>query len=553
MVTYSQSRLNRFWSLLLLIALICISFVACNHDSNGFNEPKEVKGLTFPHDFLFGTSNCGFVHDMGCPTESPETCEDRHSDWYQWVTTEEIIDNPLMYSSGDPIADSAGQWELFAEDYARAKHDLANNSFRMTIEWSRIFPDSTEGIEGYEALKEIAHAPSIERYHQMIDELIRLGLKPLITLYHYTLPLWIHNGVSCHRNIEICEDKGWADPERLIPEIAKYAGFVAKEFAGKVDNWSTINEPFAVILPGYVLPSPERVNPPGLYLRFHEARVALLGMIEAHARMYDAIKANDSIDEDGDGKASSIGIAYNLAPVKPANEESDLDITGAENLSYLYNELFLNAIALGKLDINFDGQQVDRPDLQRLDYIGVNFYVKITVQGIPFSLVPGFSPLFTVWPFSLVYEDNDPKGLYEVLKMMTRYDRKIIIMENGLKMDETDDDSRIPAFLARNLFWLYRGMQEGVQVEGYQYFTLVDDYEWNHGFDLRFGLYALDTGDPMKKRTKRMGAETYKEICRSRVLSIDFLEAHLNEEEKDLLHQMLSKGGKENHDEKQRH
>ena len=538
---------------MLLIALICISFVACNHDSNGFNEPKEVKGLTFPHDFLFGTSNCGFVHDMGCPTESPETCEDRYSDWYQWVTSEEIINNPLLYSSGDPIDHSAGQWELYAKDYERAKHDLFNNSFRMTIEWSRIFPDSTEGIEGYEALKEIAHAPSIERYHQMIDELIRLGLKPLITLYHYTLPLWIHNGVACHRNIEICEDKGWADPERLIPEIAKYAGFVAKEFAGKVDNWSTINEPFAVILPGYVLPSPERVNPPGLYLRFHEARVALLGMIEAHARMYDAIKANDSIDEDGDGKASSIGIAYNLAPVKPANEESDLDITGAENLSYLYNELFLNAIALGKLDINFDGQQVDRPDLQRLDHIGVNFYVKITVQGIPFSLVPGFSPLFTVWPFSLVYEDNDPKGLYEVLKMMTRYDRKIIIMENGLKMDETDDDSRIPAFLARNLFWLYRGMQEGVQVEGYQYFTLVDDYEWNHGFDLRFGLYALDTGDPMKKRTKRMGAETYKEICRSRVLSIDFLEAHLNEEEKDLLHQMLSKGGKENHDEKQRH
>ncbi len=500
--------------------------------------------MPFPEDFLFGTSNCGFVHDMGCPTEPPETCEDRHSDWYQWVTTEEIVNDPLLYSSGDPIADSAGQWELYAEDYARARHELLNNSFRMTMEWSRIFPDSTEGIEGYEALKAVAHAPSVERYHQMLDELNRLGLKPLVTLYHYTLPLWIHDGVACHRNIDTCENKGWADPHRLLPEMTKYAGFVAREFAGKVDNWSTINEPFAVMLPGYLLPSAERVNPPGLALRFQEARTVLLGMIEAHAKMYDAIKENDTLDADGDGTAAYIGIAYNLAPVKPADEENDLDITAAENLSYLYNELFLDAIALGKLDAHFDGKQVDRPDLQRLDYIGVNYYVQITVQGLPFSLVPSFSPLFTFWPFTMVYEDNVPKGMYEVLKATTKYNKKIIILENGLKMLETDDDgSMIPAFLARHLFWLHKAMQEGVPVEGYQYFTLVDNYEWNHGFDLRFGLYALDTRDPMKRRTQRIGAETYREICRSKRLSFDFLEANLQEEEIDLLRQMRSDGG----------
>ncbi len=543
MYQQDQARRNRFLFIVLLTCLFCVSLVACTHESNRFHEQTEAEGLRFPESFLFGTSNCGFVHDMGCPAEPPETCEDRYSDWYQWVTSEEIINNPLLYSSGDPISDSAGQWELYAEDYARARHELSNDSFRMTIEWSRIFPASTEGIEGHEALKAVAHAPSIERYHQMFDAMIELGLKPLVTLYHYTLPLWIHNGVECHRNIETCENRGWADPERLIPEIQKYAGFAAREFAGKVDNWSTINEPFAVMLPGYVLPSSERVNPPGLYLRLQEARATLLGMIEAHARMYDAIKENDTMDADGDGKASFIGIAYNLAPVKPADGERDLDITGAENLSYLYNELFLNAIALGKLDVNFDGQQVDRPDLQRLDYIGINYYAKITVQGLPFSLVPGFSPLFTIWPLSMVFEFDYPRGMFEVLELAKRYGRKIIIMENGLRMDEGDDDgSMIPAFLARNLFWLYRGMQEGAQVEGYQYFTLVDNYEWNHGFDLRFGLYALDTDDPMKKRTKRIGVDTYKEICRSKSLSADLLEAHLNEEEKDLLHRMLSGG-----------
>lgn len=209
----------------------------------------------FPSSFMFGASIAGFQADPGCPTLPAAECEDRASDWYQLVSHPPEYDDLAANVSFEPLAHGPGHWELWEQDFERAKNELHLGALRLSLEWSRIFPTSTEGIEGYDALKAVADAAALAKYHAMFAKLKSLGLKPLVTLNHYTLPLWVHDGAACHKDLSTCARRGWLDAARTEAEIAKYAGFVAREFGGEVDLWATENEPFAVVLPGYLFPS----------------------------------------------------------------------------------------------------------------------------------------------------------------------------------------------------------------------------------------------------------------------------------------------------------
>lgn len=506
------------------------------------------QALAFPKNFVWGVSIAGFQGEMGCPTLPPEQCEDRNSDWYQWVTTQEIIDKKqktaenveFPLAGGDPVSWGPGQWELFEQDVDRAQKDLGIKAFRLGLEWSRIFPKSTVGIEGHDALKQIANMPALERYRQMLQALRKRGIEPFVTLNHYTLPLWIHDGVACHKDLEKCQQKGWVEPRKLILELAKFSGFVAKELGGEVDYWLTINEPFAVILPGYLMQVPDRINPPALGIKFAEAKTVMMGMIEAHARMYDAVKANDDKDANGDGHKALIGIPYSFSPIYPKNPAEPLDVEGAKNLSYLLNEVFMNAINHGKLDVELDGVTVDRPDLNRCDFIGVNYYEKAEVIGTKGSMLPPLSALFTVDPFNLKNIGFYPKGMYDLLMLVKKYNKPIIITENGYKMvvaakaadGAKADDSRMNEFMLRHLFWLHKAIQDGADVRAYLFWSLVDNYEWNHGFNWRFGLYGFDPKDKTKQRVPRAGVAAFRKVIEANGLPLDLLTPLLPEDEK---------------------
>jgi beta-glucosidase/6-phospho-beta-glucosidase/beta-galactosidase len=482
---------------------------------------------------------------MGCPTLSPDVCNDTQSDWYKWTTNKKIQETggqgadgkPFTFASPTPVTDGPGQWELYASDYALMKEKLGIKAYRLSIEWSRIFPKSTEGVEGYEALKKIANADAIAHYHKMFKELRKQGIEPYVTLNHYTLPLWIHSPIECHTDFANCKNRGWDDPKRIVPEIAKYAGFVAKEFGGEVDAWITLNEPFAVILPGYVLQTPDRVNPPAVSIQFKAARTVLFSMIDAHARMYDAIKKEDTVDASGDGKSTWIGIAYSFAPVYPTRPDRDNDKKAAENVWYLLNDVFIEAIVNGKLDAELDGKQVDRPDLKRLDWLGVNYYMKASVKGLDKSAIPDLSVLFTADPFSLSYTPQYPKGLYDLLMKVKDYNMPIVITENGHDMPVEDgkepDDSKQPNYLVRHLFWLHKAIQDGADVKGYMYWSFVDNFEWNHGFKLRFGLFGYDPKS--KARKARAAVDVYRKIIQNNALSKEMLTTYLTGDEQNML------------------
>lgn len=532
------------------------SVVGCGNstdtkDGGTADEPAASNALVFPKDFWWGVSIAGFQGDMGCPTLPPEKCEDRNSDWYQWATSPEIAAKKLKgpdgeefpLAGGDPISWGPGQWELYEQDFDLAKNQLGVRAFRMSIEWSRIFPKSTIGVEGHENLKKVANMEAVEHYRKMFKALRSRGMEPFVTLNHYTLPLWIHNGVECHKDLEKCTAKGWVTPKVLIPEIAKYSGFVAKEFGGDVDFWLTINEPFAVILPGYLMQVPDRVNPPGVGTKFVEARTVMMAMIEAHARMYDAVKENDKVDANKDGNSSQIGIPYSFSPVYPQDPKNKLDVKGAENVSYLLNGVFMEALVNGKLDEKLDGNMKDRPDLKRLDFIGMNYYEKAEVEGTETSMLPPLSSLFTVNPFNLKNIGFYPKGIYDLLMMVKKYNKPVVITENGHKMvvpakaanGAKADDSRMNEFMMRHLFWIHKAIKEGVDVKGFLFWSLVDNYEWNHGFNWRFGMFGYDPKDKTKKRVPRAAVPMYKKVIETNGLPIDDLKPLLDDEEKKLL------------------
>ncbi len=467
----------------------------------------------FPDHFMFGTAVAGFQVDMGCPTRPEEQCLDDNSDWYRFVTSEKMLEDDHTHLSGDALSKEAGFWELYESDLDRARDGLNNNAFRFSIEWSRLFSDPTDDLSGYEELREAADDEALQHYHDLLDAIRERGMTPVVTLHHYTLPIWIHQPVACHEDLDACEHRGWLDRERIVREIAKYAGFVAREFGGEVDHWVTLNEPMAVLLPGYLRPSGQRSNPPAVRGQFDATKTSLRAMIEAHARMYDAIEEGDTDDADDDGRSAFTGLVYNLSPVRPADPDSELDQTAADNVFYLFNRVFLDAVIRGDLDADLDGEPSSRSDLEgRTDWIGINYYAETVVEGIDGSLLPSYSPLLTFNPLELQLEYDRPEGLYEIATFVDEtYDLPIIVTENGTPIG--DDPGSVSPYLVRHLHQISRAIRDGVDIRGYFYWSLVDTYEWNRGMEAKMGLYGFDADDSDKARTRRPAASTYGDIA----------------------------------------
>ncbi len=507
------------------VSLSTLLLVAC-----GSSSPSDPAPAGFGDGFLMGAAIAGFQSEMGCPTLPAERCEDRGSDWYQFITDERTTGSSGTFLAGHPPSAGPGHYELFEADLDLAREGLGGNAFRTSIEWSRLFPTATDQVADADLI-DVADGAAIAWYRRYFEAMHARGLKPLVTLNHYALPTWIHDGAACHVDIEGCERKGWVDRERTVREIARYAGFAAEQFGDLVDDWATLNEPIVVLFAGYLQPTEDRTNPPAVLLRTAEAKEVLAGMIEAHARMYDAVHAKDANGE------ARVGLVYPLAAVDPIDPASELDQAGAAAFHHLYNEVFLDAVVDGRYDANLDGV-VDpdptagelRADLgDRMDYIGVNYYFHIRVNGLDAPFLPDLSALTTFNPLTAQNLADHPRGLYDSIRLASdRWNRPVIVTENGWDPSEADRPggagfSTGQEYLARHTQWMQRAIDEGADVGGYFYWTLTDNYEWNHGMDIRMGLYAVDKDDPDKVRTERPAAATFRRIAEANSVPADLV------------------------------
>lgn len=486
-----------------LVSLLWL--LACARDPKDTGAPIDA----FPDGFLWGTAVAGFQVDAGCPTLSAEDCEDEASDWYQWVTDPELLADPDTHLSGEALSLGPGWTELYAEDMARAADELNNGAIRFSVEWSRLFPDgAAEAATSVDELYAFVDPDGLAYTQALIDAAVAEGLTPLVTLNHYTLPLWIHDGKSCHADPSTCEDRGWADAERIVPAIALYAGFCGREFGDRVDLWATQNEPLAVVMAGYLYPSAERTNPPGVSDPELGAEV-MFALARGHRAMLAAVRAEDAVDADGDGAASQVGVVANLAAIAPGNPERAEDLVAAEHADYVYNRAWLNAAARGQFDEDLDGETdvLESNEGLELDFLGINYYTRITVVGLGGPL---FGDLAMTDFLPTVLWEEYPEGMAEVVAVGQDYGAPIYITENGTGAQSED---AADAFLVPHLEALRGAIEEGADVRGYFYWTLVDNYEWNHGMTAyQFGLYGLDL--ETKERTLRPLGERYAEIAR---------------------------------------
>lgn len=481
----------------------------------------------FPEGFLWGTATSAFQIEMGRGDPSSE------SDWYVWVHDEENIEKGIV--SGDLPEEGPGSWQLFSEDFRLARKELCNNAIRLSVDWTRIFPRSTEDVvvdvqrdklgnvceinireEQMHELMELADYDAIKGYREMLSEAKKVGLTVMLTVYHWPLPLWLHDPIGCREDVGNSSLRGWLD-QRTIVEFGKFSAYIAHAFGDLVDLYATINEPRIVSQHGYLSDPAE--FPPGLYDP-ELFLVVLKNLSIAHGVSYKLLKRWDNTTMSDLGPAT-VGVVCVLQYFEPENSENSLDITASNFVEYLYNEWFLNSIFRGDYDLNLDG--VIQPEEQRpqmvkgCDFIGLNYYARWKVR----HKVKGGDPKFDYEFTPCVGDCTDygweiyPKGIRYVLDWAyQRFRRPIYVTENGIS---DADDGKRERYLLEHLKQLLDAIEiDKVPVKGYFHWSLIDNFEWADGFNMRFGLFNVDS--ETKERTPKESVQIYREIAKSNML-----------------------------------
>lgn len=342
---------------------------------------------------------------------------------------------------------------LACDHYNRYEEDfdLAKNILHNNAHRFSIEWSRIESEKGKWDLKEIEH------YKKVLLALKRRNLKPFVTLHHFTNPQWLS------------EEGGWEN-KKVIEYFARYTEFVVKNLGEYVDFWTTINEPLIYIFQGYSLCT----WPPG-EKKFFKIFKVLSNMIKAHKASYKIIhKIN---------RNAKVGFSTNNTFFEPYRKNSFLDKFSVLLARYFSNRYFLDKIK------------------SELDFIGVNYYFYREIK-FPAQPKKGHNTVTDLgWEIF-------PEGIYRVLKELKKYRKPIYITENGIADSE---DKHCSQFIINHLKWVHKAIQEGVDVQGYFHWSLIDNFEWDKGFNPKFGLIEIDYKNFQRK--PRHSAEIYGKIC----------------------------------------
>jgi beta-glucosidase len=363
---------------------------------------------------------------------------------------------------------------------------LGANAYRFSVEWSRLEP--AEGQWNEEAA---------ERYLSWARDLREAGIEPMVTLHHFTLPRWV------------ATQGGWMS-DRTIDLLAAFTKRVAQKLGSAVDSWCTINEPNVLTALSYL----KGVFPPGMKDQRLCARV-LARLLRAHGRMADVIREYDTVDADGDGFASRIGLAHHVRIFQPASR-SPLDRIVAGFMDRFFNQAIVDALAHGRITLSIPGAvdiDEEAPNLKgSLDWLGINYYGRDHVRADLSD--PSMSEQFVPAdrPVSDLGWDIWPEGMYQVLKRYSALGIPMYVTENGIADHRGE---KRPEFLRSHFDALVRAARDGADVRGYFHWSLLDNFEWAEGREPRFGLYRVDYNSADKRRQATPGVETFRQIARA--------------------------------------
>ncbi|MBK8946079.1 MAG: glycoside hydrolase family 1 protein [Ignavibacteriae bacterium] len=387
-------------------------------------------------DFLWGTSTSSFQIEGNITNDFTE--------WENLGKFRNNGSNPL-YENG------SNHWNNWKTDFDFLK-ELNINSYRFSIEWSRIEPEINKYSD-----------KALKQYSEMIDYLLENNIEPFLTLHHFSHPKWFHEFSPWHK-------------KESVTTFCNFAKIIIDLFADKINYWVSFNEPIVWSLAAYA----DGKFPPG-YKDLNLMMDAIYNMMEAHICIYDYLKKRNP--------NAKLGIAKHFIIFKEARTWFFLDKKVTENVDTFFNKMLLEAFQKNRIThwfptvLKYDAQI---PLENKIDFWGINYYYRIYSQ-FKFSLKnPVF--LFPKEPATDMGWEIYPKGLKKIIKLVATTGKEIIVTENGIA---TEDEDLRKYFIKRHLKILNK-VRHKYNITGYFYWSLIDNYEWLKGKSKRFGLIKID-------------------------------------------------------------
>jgi beta-glucosidase len=422
--------------------------------------------------------------------------------WGVAVAAAQIEGASDKYGKGPSIWDTFSKkpgkacdfYHRFREDIALVK--LLNfKVFRFSISWPRLLPYGS-GLVNQEG---------VQFYHEVIDECLKLGITPYITLYHWDLPEALE------------QEGGWASFS-VNGAFNSFVELCGREYGDKVKNWIVMNEPFGFTSLGYMLGihAPGQTGLTNFFSAVHHAAIAQAD----GGRILRSEVSN-----------ANIGTTFSCSEIIPLTD-SDADHIAAKRMDSLVNRLFIEPL-LGMGYPTADWELLERFAIKHstwrhtarltfdFDYIGLQNYFPLTVR------YNAFVPVLQAWevnaktrkkPFTAMGWEVNADSFYNIIKQFAAYPqiKQLMITENGAAYkDHVGSDGQIHdqeriAYFEKYLGALLRAKNDGINITGYMAWTLMDNFEWAEGFDKRFGLVHTDF--KTQKRTVKDSGYWFKDF-----------------------------------------
>lgn len=451
----------------------------------------------FPDNFLWGAASSGPQSEGAANIDGKG-----ESIWDYWYST-----NPNLFFDEVGPKDTSTFYKNYKDDIKLMKK-VGLNSFRTSIQWSRMMPDKT-GKVNFEAVK---------FYNNVIDELLANEILPIINLHHFDMPMWAQ------------KLGGWESRD-VVNYYVQFAKACFRLFGDRVKFWTTFNEPIVTPEMGYLGDYHYPCIVDGaraIQVAYHEQLASAI-----------AIREYKKMDISQDG---SIGIILNLMPTYPKDYEKQ-NVEAANIQDLFYNRCFLDPSVFGEypqelislLKQNNVMPKTEQKDLDiirenTVDFLGVNYYCPRRAQArsekldsdvfMPEKYFENYE-----WPMAKVNKYRGweiyEEGIYDICdNIMKNYGNiPFFISENGMGVEgeerfknekgQIEDDYRID-FVKDHLKALHKGIEAGANCFGYHIWTFIDCWSWKNAYKNRYGLISLDL-KTQKRKIKKSG-EWYKKL-----------------------------------------